>query len=62
MILLFSDGKLHFYHNILFVNILPTITVYFLPLVNCSCAITKLHLSFRVDIQVQLMSYSTATD
>lgn len=62
MILLFSDEKLHFYHNILFVNTLPIIPACFLSLVNCSCAIVKLHLSFQVDIQVQLMSYSTATD
>lgn len=62
MILLFSDEKLHFHHNILFINTLTIATVYFLALVNCSCAIIKLHLSFQADTQVQLMSYSTATD
>ncbi len=62
MILLFSDGKLHFSLNPLSLNTLPIIPAYFLSLVNCSCAIVKLHLSFQADTQVQLMSYSTATD
>jgi hypothetical protein len=52
MILLFSDEKLHFYHNTLSVNILPTITIYFSPLVNCNCTITKLHLSFLIVTQL----------
>ena len=61
MILLFSDGKLHFSLNPLSINTLPIISTCFLPLVNYSCAIAKLHLSFQEDAQLQLMSYSTVT-
>lgn len=61
MILLFSDGKLYFSLNPLPINTLPIISACFLPLVNYSCAIAKLHLSFQADTQLQLTSYSTVT-
>lgn len=54
MILLFSDEKLHFYHNILFVNILPTITVYFFT-------ISELQLCNRQVALVLPSRYTSAT-
>lgn len=62
MILLFSDEKLHFPCNNLFIKLLLIFSAYFFSLVCYSYATRKLHLSIQADTQLQLTSCSTVTE